>query len=515
MTKSTFLRIVMKYIFIPFLFLVWVPGILAQELTFFERTNQFMSEHITDGQVNYAQMDQVALNILMQEIAKTDHTQMTGNERKAYLINAYNLAVLYSVQMHYPVASVQDVPNFFDTKNLEVNGERISLNELEKEILFPAFPDPRLHFVLVCGAIGCPPIINAAYLPETLEAQLDEQTSKALNRAAFIDLKEGDLYWSSLFDWYASDFGGNKVERIEWINRFRSEALTTDLKTKVLPYDWILNEKKETVSGIADQSANNAIRYVVSSTIPKGTTETKIFNNLYTQATGDGSTLLDRSNFFTTFITSLYGVSDRLNVGLEARYRRVSNTRFGTSLLDVFSTNERTGFRDGFTTIGPKIRWAPVPKWGNFSIQSAFWFPLRDDLEGTDALPYMDWNGATSWTQIFNDFSLGNSFSLFTEVDVLLEDIGSDEDDLNRLSTPVTVIASYFPEPNTTLYVLNGFSPYWKPDLDYFYQAGVGGKYQFSRKFEVELLYTYFTNSFLLENNGRASTFNFGIRINT
>ncbi|MDP4952731.1 MAG: hypothetical protein NWQ53_03725, partial [Flavobacteriales bacterium] len=242
-----------------------------------------------------------------------------------------------------------------------------------------------------------------------------------------------------------------------------------------------------------------------------------IFNNLYTQATGDGNQLNSRSNFFTTFLTSLYGVSDRFNAGVELRYRRVSNTGFPASPLTVFEDDARNASRQSLATIGPKIRWAPVPKWGNFSIQSAFWFPLENDLEGAEGKSYIDWNGFTSWTQIMNDFTIGQSFSVFTEVDFLWEDIGTGGEnvDLNRISTPVTLIASYFPEPKTTLYLLNGFSPYWSPNLDWFYQVGAGAKYQFSRNFEIEFLYTKFTNSFLLENNGRASTFNFGIRINT
>ena len=103
---------------------------------------------------------------------------------------------------------------------------------------------------------------------------------------------------------------------------------------------------------------------------------------------------------------------------------------------------------------------------------------------------------------------------MFTEIDVLIEDIGTADDAFNRVSTPATVILSYFPNPATTIYALNGLSPYWAPELDYFYQAGIGAKYQFSRKFEVEALYTYFTNSFLQDNNGRASTINLGVRIN-
>ena len=85
---------------------------------------------------------------------------------------------------------------------------------------------------------------------------------------------------------------------------------------------------------------------------------------------------------------------------------------------------------------------------------------------------------------------------------------------MNRFSTPATVIFSYFPTPMTTIYVLTNFSPFWQSDFDYFAQAGVGAKYQITRNFELELLYTAFTNEFLADINGNATTFNFGIRIN-
>jgi len=163
-------------------------------------------------------------------------------------------------------------------------------------------------------------------------------------------------------------------------------------------YDWSLNEVKilESAAGVEQPpSGNNAIRYVVSSTIPKGNTETKIFNNLYTQSFGDEPDG-NRSTFFTSQISSLYGVSNTFNAGIELRYRRVLNSGLPSSSTDVFGIND-TLFRQGITTIGPKIRWAPVPKWGNFSIQSTLWFPLEGDLEGGNNTEgqnkiYADWN---------------------------------------------------------------------------------------------------------------------------
>jgi hypothetical protein len=263
-----------------------------------------------------------------------------------------------------------------------------------------------------------------------------------------------------------------------------------------------------------DAPAANAIRYVVSAAIPRGQVETKIFNNLYTQSTGDGTALSDRSTFFTTFLTSLYGVSNRFNAGLELRYRRVRNEPLPASPFSVLGTGEMAQTRQGVTTIGPKIRWAPVPQWSHFSIQSTFWIPLGRELEGESGQPFIDWSGPAWWTQFFNDFTLGSRFSLFTEIDLLWEDIGRGPESLDRLSTPATLILSYFPHPKTTLYTLGSYSPFWTPSYDYFAQAGLGAKYQVNRNLEFELLYTLFTNNFLQRIGGRAATFNLGVRFN-
>ena len=195
------------------------------------------------------------------------------------------------------------------------------------------------------------------------------------------------------------------------------------------------------------------------------------------------------------------------------RYRRVSNTDGNTSPLNVFS-GEANSRRQGFTNFGPKIRWAPFQALPNFSVQSAFWIPIGQDLEGNGTQPYIDWNGATWNTQFFNDITLGNNWSVFTEIDVLLEDIGNAGNGaLNRLSTPATAILSYFPNPKTTIYALGNYSPFWGNEFDYFVQAGIGAKYQVTSKFELEALVTDFSNKFLAANNGQAATFNIGVRI--
>lgn len=260
-------------------------------------------------------------------------------------------------------------------------------------------------------------------------------------------------------------------------------------------------------------SAQDDWRYIVSSTIPKGGVELKLFNNMYTQQTGGTSgDLTDRSTFFTSNLSALYGLNNRINVGLDIKYRRVLYANASDAPFAVFGGLAAPSGRRAFTGIGPKVRVAPFTSLPNFSVQSTLWLAPGSDQEGNAQESYIDWNKAIWWTQFFNDFSLNDQMAIFAEVDFLWEDIGGEETDFNRVSTPVTAIFSYFPVENLTLYGMAGYSPYWQKDYDYFYQGGVGVKYQLHPDFEIEMLYTLFSNSYLEFVEGKATTFNVGFR---
>ncbi len=509
--NSTFFPLFAIFLFPTLLLQGQNPALEA----FFQDADTFFERHVApNGLVDYgAVSSDPTFPSLIRQVGQPFPKDWTSLERKAFLVNAYNLLVIDGVLKAYPIGSVQDVAGFFDRKRHSVNGKSVTLNELEKDYLLDVYQDARLHFVLVCGAIGCPPLVPFAYRPESLDQQFDQQTRLALNRADFlkIDPIEQSVSLSALFQWYASDFGQSTANKLNFINTYREQPIPEGYRVSYYDYDWSLNGTMADISG--NIQSNNAARYVVSSTIPKGSIEAKIFNNLYTQRTRNSNGDFDeRATFFTTIASFLYGASHRLNIGFDLRYRMVRYGAESDSPFRAFTDPTRLGV----TTIGPKIRYAPVPKWTNFSIQSAFWFPIGNDLAGRSGdQRFIDWDGPTWWTQVFNDFSLGSKFSLFTELDFLLEDIGSrDNGRINRFSTPVILIFSYFPNPKTTLYTLANYSPFWQEDYDYFYQLGLGAKYQFNPNLELEASYTYFTNEFLIQNRGRAATYNLGIRFN-
>lgn len=494
---------------------------------FFDKADSFFQKNVKDGLLDYSQLgNNGELAELTKNIADANIKGLSDLEMQAFYINAYNLLVINSIAQRYPIQSANDVPGFFDAKKHVIAGKKMTLNQLEKGNLFKKFDEPRFHFVLVCGAKGCPPITNFAYRPEKLDEQMQAQTMKALNDSRFvnvIDPAKNKVGVSKIFDWYSKDFGG-KNNLINYVNRFRTEKIRNNAKTSFLDYDWSLNQGEMMADKTSGKSSaaitpvstsNNASRYVVSAAIPKGTTETKIFNNLYTQRVpsgGPNTELTDRNNFFTSSLSFLYGFTNRFNAGFDVRYRRVSNTGLPSSPFNVLTNKEADSRRSTIANLGPKIRWAPTSALPNFSIQSSFVFPVADDLEGNSELnrPFVDWDSPIWITQFFNDFSIGDNFSIFTELDFWWEDIGNDQ--LNRLATPATAIFSYFPNPKTTVYVLTNYAPFWQENFDYFAQAGLGLKYQFTPQFEIELLYSDFTNKGLRANGGQAATFNLGVR---
>lgn len=510
-------KITLPILLATFLTAAFLPAQTPVDTRFFDRADAFFKKYVREGRIDYDRLqNNQELSALTQAVAAADISAADPATVQAFYINAYNLLVIEGVMDAYPLESVLRVNGFFDAKKYEVAGERLTLNQLEKERLLKEYGDPRFHFVLVCGAVGCPPIVPFAYRPEKLEQQLEEQTRKALNDPQFIRVlpSERRVELSQIFEWYGNDFGGNRQSALDYVNRYRKMAIPPNYRVGFYQYDWSLNKYVAGRSAIDVPGAgigNNASRYVVSAAIPKGTTETKWFNNLYTQQSGDGQTLTGRATFLTSWLSFLYGVNDRFNAGFDLRYRRVANEELPASPFNVFGS---AADRAGVTTVGPKIRWAPVEAWPNFSVQSAFWIPIGSNLEGDGERPFIDWDGASWWTQFFNDFTVGRRFSVFTEIDFFWEDIGSSANGaLNRISTPATVILSYFPTSKATIYGLTNFSPFWQSDFDYFAQAGLGAKYQFTPNIELELLYTAFTNEFLQQVNGRASTFNVGLRI--
>jgi len=194
---------------------------------------------------------------------------MDQRTRQAWAVNAYNFLVIELVveNLHTPdggnLASVPDIGagdfSVFD-EPFEVGDHLTSLNHLERFYVFlgvdrdaetiPELLDPRFHFVLVCGAKGCPPLWPEPIQPESLDEQLEEATRNALMHPRQLHMDGRIIHVSKIFEWYEVDFThAGEVEG--FLGRYAPEPVRGAIKArhkrmKILPdieWDWSLNRR--------------------------------------------------------------------------------------------------------------------------------------------------------------------------------------------------------------------------------------------------------------------------------
>ena len=226
-----------------------VIGFLAfaqcDSASFTEDLDQFFKTHVSNESIDYAIIyaNPSSLNNIVDKIGSKDVSSFTRNEKLAFYINAYNVLVIKNVIDNYPITSPLKVKGFFKSITFNVAGQQLTLNDLENNKV-RQLGDARIHFALVCGAKGCPPIIAGAYLPKTLNSQLDLQTQLAVNSRSFTRVFENkNVQLSQIFDWYKDDFVKDGSSLIEFINQYRTNPILTSAKVSFYEYNWNLNSK--------------------------------------------------------------------------------------------------------------------------------------------------------------------------------------------------------------------------------------------------------------------------------
>ncbi|MBL4653936.1 MAG: DUF547 domain-containing protein [Flavobacteriales bacterium] len=521
-------------------FVLSLSSAFAQINNFSAKADVFLSKYVSNGRVNYTVIknNPTSLDELVELIATQNIKVINETERKAYLINVYNILVIYQIIEAYPISSPMDVPDFFDQNKFDIGGEKMTLNYLENEVIRATYKDPRLHFVLVCGAIGCPVLENFAYSPDKVEAQIEAQTKKAINNSEFvkIDKANATVMLSEIFKWYAEDFRLESKTDIEYINKYREVVIPDSCKTRFYSYDWSLNELLANgftaIENLTDTSyKTNLQTYTAGSLLKKGQIDISMFNNIYSQTKANWAhnnySTGNRETFTSSLIQFTYGVSKnaRFNVGIDLNLKAsaISSDTSFSSITTPFRFQNNDSMRAGIAYIAPKIKFSPFKGNNDFSIQSTFITTLPflvKNPEGSDDLSWIEWDRYIWWTQLFYSKSFAkDKLQLFTELDLLFR-FAKWKTQSSHLEIPVSVFISYFPTKKLTLYVMTQHVPRfvfgnnnlattdWVVNANYT-QSGIGMKYQILPSVNIELLYTNFWRSI---NNGQGETFNLGIK---
>jgi hypothetical protein len=197
--------------------------------------------------------DRAVLDKLVADLAALPISTHNRAQQKAYWINLYNALTVKVVLDNGPVASIQDIdisPGFFSSGPwgktlLEIEGEAVSLNDMEHRILRPLWRDARVHYALNCASMGCPNLDTKAFRAADMEARLDAAARAFINHPRGARLVEGELMVSSIYDWFTADFGGDEAGVIAHLLQYADPPLTKTLtqhgRLDRAAYDWRLN----------------------------------------------------------------------------------------------------------------------------------------------------------------------------------------------------------------------------------------------------------------------------------
>ncbi len=237
--------------------------------------------YVEDGLVDYTALssDREMLDRYLGRLKRVDpneYASWDSDTQKAFWINAYNAITLEGILRNYPIEdgflrgirfpknSIRQIRRFWKTVFVPVMGQQITLDDIEHDILRKEFPDPRIHFVLVCASMGCPILESRAYLPIHLEDRLERATRRFIQdpQRVRLDREKNVLYLSSIFKWYAQDFSlpqasvtGEEIQETEdrdifdFVEKYLSDEDRRVLNPSAwridyIKYDWSLNEKQ-------------------------------------------------------------------------------------------------------------------------------------------------------------------------------------------------------------------------------------------------------------------------------
>ncbi|MFH1156966.1 MAG: DUF547 domain-containing protein [Pseudomonadota bacterium] len=211
-----------------------------------------LRKYVKNGLVDYAgfKKEEARLGLYLASLEKTDTRVLPRDNQFAFYINAYNAWTIKLILGAYPgIKSIKELGSWLKSpwkrKIARIDGDVISLDDIEHKILRPRFKDPRIHFAVNCASRSCPALGSEPYQGAVLDGQLTGMTRAFINDPVRNRLQGNTLQVSSIFKWYLEDFNKDIVGFFMIYAdpglKEQLEAEADRIKVEYLDYDWSLN----------------------------------------------------------------------------------------------------------------------------------------------------------------------------------------------------------------------------------------------------------------------------------
>ncbi len=187
--------------------------------------------------------------------------QLTNDiEKKVFWINVYNANIQILLRDNPDLYKDRD--KFFKEKRVKVAGEMLSFDDIEHGIIRSSKlklslgllkdpfvgkyektfrtdeTDPRVHFVLNCGAKSCP--LVAVFRVDGFDEKMDAVAKNFLKKVCSYDKDKNQVTVTPLFSWFRGDFGGKNGIK-DFLANYNLIPKDTDPEIIFDDYDWTLS----------------------------------------------------------------------------------------------------------------------------------------------------------------------------------------------------------------------------------------------------------------------------------
>ena len=201
---------------------------------------------------DFTTTDRRALKSYLSDLQSIDPRQYNRAEQMAYWINLYNALTVDLILENYPVKSIKKTGKKlfsfgpWDDQLAQIDGNNLTLNDIEHQILRPIWKDRRIHYAVNCASYGCPNLSAAAFTGINTESLLERGATDYINHPRGVSFNNGDLTVSSIYNWYSADFGGNDEKLLRHLKHYARPELRQKLErfdgSIDYAYDWSLND---------------------------------------------------------------------------------------------------------------------------------------------------------------------------------------------------------------------------------------------------------------------------------
>ena len=201
---------------------------------------------------DYANIPIAGRNMIKKQIADLQSiiiTQYTKEAQLAYWINLYNMITLDMALSNYPIKSIRDVKDVWKRKSVTVQGQELSLDDIEHKIIRPLHNDFRIHAALNVASLSSGNLPKKAY-GKNINQELDTAMREWVARDSTFNIQGKNITISEVFKWYKEDFGNGQEAILDRVSKYLPEDKqnvfnNTENKKIRYAYDWALNNTKK------------------------------------------------------------------------------------------------------------------------------------------------------------------------------------------------------------------------------------------------------------------------------